>query len=73
MFDRGDMVSQQQDANRQAADHQKAAEKAFREAQAQARADVIVYFRDKPLAHFEQWVMKLFGKSIDELYALPKQ
>lgn len=30
-------------------------------------------FRDKPLAHFEQWVMKLFGKSIDELYALPKQ
>lgn len=38
MFDRGDMVSQQQDANRQAADHQKAAEKAFREAQAQARA-----------------------------------
>lgn len=39
MFDRGDMVSQQQDANRQAADHQKAAEKAFREAQVQARAD----------------------------------
>ena len=39
MYDRGDMVSQQQDANRQAADHQKAAEKAFREAQAQARAD----------------------------------
>ena len=39
LFDRGDMVSQQQDANRQAADHQKAAEKAFREAQAQARAD----------------------------------
>ena len=30
-------------------------------------------FRDKPLAHFEQWVMKLFGKSIDELYTLPKQ
>ncbi|MGI6072773.1 MAG: leucine-rich repeat domain-containing protein [Lachnospiraceae bacterium] len=30
-------------------------------------------FRDKPLAHFEQWIMKLFGKSIDELYALPKQ
>ena len=28
-------------------------------------------FRDKPLAHFEQWVMKLFGKSIDELYVLP--
>jgi len=39
LFDRGDMVSQQQDANRQAADHKKAAEKAFREAQAQARAD----------------------------------
>ena len=30
-------------------------------------------FRDKPLAHFEQWVMKLFGKSVDELYALPKE
>lgn len=30
-------------------------------------------FRDKPLAHFEQWVMKLFGQSIDELYALPKE
>lgn len=30
-------------------------------------------FADKSFAHFEQWVMKLFGKSIDELYALPKQ
>lgn len=38
LFDRGDMVSQQQDANRQAADHQKAAQKAFREAQAEAKA-----------------------------------
>lgn len=38
MFDRGDMASQQQDATRQAADHQRAAERAFIEAQAQARA-----------------------------------
>lgn len=38
LFDRGDMVSQQQDANRHAADHQKAARKAFREAQAAAKA-----------------------------------
>jgi len=30
-------------------------------------------FRDKPLAHFEQLVKKLFGKSIDELYSLPKE
>lgn len=30
-------------------------------------------FQTKPLAHFEQLVLELFGMSIAELYALPKQ